>query len=788
MAGDMPRLSNNTPEDEPMTNSDTPADARDAGDANGSPVDADSPDMSRFRARACARCSRSKLRCIRRAEPGAEPCLRCARLGAECTLPEARPRGPKKGQARRVGQLEQKLDGIMSLLTASQQLINQNNDGPSNVLSEPKRIPSPVSEVRSPVDASQAKELPSASRPQQQQPLPFFNRQDLAPATPDTPGHRSVPSPTANSKGAASQHDGARTLPRLPDHVNDQTVNLWPGFDITWREAARVLNVYSTLYVPNFPFVPLPPQMSPHELYAATPFLFRTIMLVTAPQSASNQRTGEKWFRSTIAEYVVALGEKRLEHLQALLLFIAWGDYRFYMESRATQLFQMSIGIVIDLGLDKPPISVNNLAPYSLLNEALRRHPHLRGKSAHSKEDMRAMLGCFYVTSQVTSLFRREHNLPYTGFIEKCCMELAGVHQYPTDTTLVALVKMQSLVRRAHAVMAGASPEPGANAIFTPPAAMALAAIRRELYEPTSSYGAMDDRSKQFLKMHCHASLIAIHEPVIYARSPPPTTTTPDVAQANSTPIGAKRTEALWHCLRAILDFLKVHLNMPLDQTGTMAIFPAANLAYSFVTTTRLLFMEDADWDAAEARQLFDFPGLAQRFMDKYSALDTYERGGGICTASGPGTAPFRRRFSDDGQSLMASYVQKTKWLMQWYLAKTMPGGNAVGGAAGPEQCLRPMTRPGFEPSLPHPTQPQQQQKHQDQQLPQTRVQQTQQPAQFQIQQQQQQPVMVGDPMVGFDATSFLEDFDDSFWHAFLSVDSQLGYPPMVASNVHRLI
>ncbi|TLD19622.1 hypothetical protein PspLS_09446 [Pyricularia sp. CBS 133598] len=800
MASDRQRLNDQPPageEDESMIDSDaptrglTPGDNRDGdGDgsgANGSKTgDVDSPDMSRFRARACARCSRSKLRCIRRAEPGAEPCLRCARLGTACTLPEARPRGPKKGQARRVGQLEQKLDGIMSLLTASQQLLNQNNTVPQSGSTQANSVASPISEGGLADEPSAAKSSTSTSRPTpQQQPHAFLHRPDLVPATPDSIGHRSAHSPATSSNGTASQHDASRTLPRVAENISEQIIELWPGLDMTWRDAAQVLNVYVTLYVPNFPFIPLPPRLSPEELYAATPFLFRTIMLVAAPQSASTQRAGEKWFRRSIAEYVVVLGEKRLELLQALLLFIAWGDYRFYMESKATPLLQMAVGIVVDLGLNKAPLSVNNLAPFSLLNEALRRHPHLRGKASHSNDDMRALLGCFYVTSQVTTLFRREHHLPYTDFVDKCVTELAGANEYVTDRTLVAMVKMQCLVRRAHAIMAGSSPEPGANAPYTAAAAMALTAIRRELYEPISSYGTMDERSKHLLKMHCHASLIAMHEPVIYARSVAPIMATQEVASTASNPPGGKRTDAMWHCLRALLDFIKLYIAMPLDQAGTMAIFPAANLAFTFVTTTRLLFMDDPDWDAAEARRQFDFPGLAQRIMEKYAASDAYETGGAN-DVSGPGSVPYKRRFHEDGNSLMATYMQKTRWLMQWYLAKTTPGNNGAPVGGGTDNNAYPTTKPGYDSCLP-PQQRQQQQQKPQQHRQNMAIQQAQHPAQFPMS-QQQQPVYAGDPMVGFDATSFLEDFDDSFWHAFLSVDSQLAYPPMVAGSVPRPI
>jgi hypothetical protein len=56
-----------------------------------------STEAPRFRPRACARCSNSKLKCSWLSEPGEAPCERCARIKAECLLPTLKPRGPRRG-------------------------------------------------------------------------------------------------------------------------------------------------------------------------------------------------------------------------------------------------------------------------------------------------------------------------------------------------------------------------------------------------------------------------------------------------------------------------------------------------------------------------------------------------------------------------------------------------------------------------------------------------------------------------------------------------------------------
>lgn len=64
--------------------------------------------------------------------------------------------------------------------------------------------------------------------------------------------------------------------------------------------------------------------MTAHELYQRSPFLFRSIVVITTPQSPAIQAEYRVWFREYVAQHVVVHNEKRLEILQAILIYLAW--------------------------------------------------------------------------------------------------------------------------------------------------------------------------------------------------------------------------------------------------------------------------------------------------------------------------------------------------------------------------------------------------------------------------------------------------------------------------------
>ena len=254
--------------------------------------------------------------------------------------------------ASRVRNLEDKLEGIMSLLSAAGQ--NPPVTAPSQGRHEGRSGP---------------------GRPDSQ-------RRALYPQPPTSP--------------AATPKDPV-VPPTQVLQSEPSSIQIIPGFALSLTEADAILNLYRTSYSPHFPFVAIPVTATAAELEQSSPLLFRTILQVVAPQTAAIQKGVDRWFRRTVAQRVIVEQERCLELLQALLVFIAWGDFRFYIESQATDLLHLASTLVLDLGLHQAP-SPYGTGRQSFLPDAIRK---LKGSASHGHtlEDMRAILGFFYLNS-----------------------------------------------------------------------------------------------------------------------------------------------------------------------------------------------------------------------------------------------------------------------------------------------------------------------------------------------------------------------------------------------------
>ena len=181
----------------------------------------------------------------------------------------------------RVASLEQRVDGIMSLLAEHRLLQKQKapsqSDSSCQLEWKPNNRP------------------PSISNEQTSMPNQIIN------------DRYTVPRPSSNA-----QH-----VDRL------QCIDIVSGLQMSVEEANRALKEYKEDFISQFPFIPIS-HCHVYDMYKEQPVLLKTILLTCRHQSYRARAVGDKWFREFISHHVVLLNEKRLELLQAILVFIAW--------------------------------------------------------------------------------------------------------------------------------------------------------------------------------------------------------------------------------------------------------------------------------------------------------------------------------------------------------------------------------------------------------------------------------------------------------------------------------
>lgn len=130
--------------------------------------------------------------------------------------------------------------------------------------------------------------------------------------------------PGAQSSLHSSHLETPGLTPDAPQDISTEHIDISPGFRVSIQDADSAIRLYRTAYMPYFPFVPLPVTMTASELHDSAPFLARTILQMTVPAPASVQKEAQRFFRQQFAQHVVVDQERRLELLQALLVFVAW--------------------------------------------------------------------------------------------------------------------------------------------------------------------------------------------------------------------------------------------------------------------------------------------------------------------------------------------------------------------------------------------------------------------------------------------------------------------------------
>ncbi|CAI6094679.1 unnamed protein product [Clonostachys chloroleuca] len=241
----------------------------------------DQPDNS-LRPRACERCARSKAKCVwtDREKDGMKVCERCFKGHLTCVAP---PPGTRKtrGKSTRVKAIEQKLEGIMSLLGEHKDLLQHVNKTSGPSVSQP---------------------LTAAPRP-----------------------------PTTDWNIPRLENDQVQVAqPTLPSSFTQQLnsrethkFEIISGYEMSFDEADQVLQEYMIMMLPQFPFVPLE-TTDVFQLSREKPLLLKTLLFVCRPSDSQSRLNFDEWFRQHVAQQIVVLNRKNIELIQAIMIFLAW--------------------------------------------------------------------------------------------------------------------------------------------------------------------------------------------------------------------------------------------------------------------------------------------------------------------------------------------------------------------------------------------------------------------------------------------------------------------------------
>ncbi|KAF2084098.1 hypothetical protein K490DRAFT_4250, partial [Saccharata proteae CBS 121410] len=361
------------------------------------------------------------------------------------------------------------------------------------------------------------------------------------------------------------------------------------------------LSRYQTYMSKHFPFVVLPPETTVARMREKNPFLLKVIVAVASYHDLSKQRELGNELVNYIATHLLVRGERNVDLLQGLLVFIAWYHPHFFVNPQTSNLLQLAVGLTIDLGLKRSARAYGQERIEIATSRAA--HGELSVCELHTSDERRALLGTFYLTTIVAQWAKRYDSMRYSAQLDDVCNYLEKAAEYTSDRHLVALVRLQHVVQRVERKVPFDD--------FTPDTMIPISMFVKQLHTELSHFRHTlppDLAQNTTLLMHYYNAEIYLYE---ISLSPlPPTTQYADFAY--------RRLEMLNACMHSAKSFMSVYAQLPNSSYYNLPFVHFSQLTSAIIALSKLSRLSCTGWDIAHANAFIDFPSLLDHTAHRY--------------------------------------------------------------------------------------------------------------------------------------------------------------------------
>jgi hypothetical protein len=349
---------------------------------------------------ACSNCAHSKCRCILYRIGG--PCERCRRLNKECRPAETvRRRNPRKVTASKTARLEEKLDGLVSLIKAGQSGKDITSSSFNDIHNVPVLTPpmedattssypsSVFQDVNAEPSLTEAEECLLCFKRYHSQYFPFVY----------------IPSTTTAQE------------------LRQDKPFLWLCIMAVSSKSTARQQVLSTK---------IRQTVAQEMLFQAEKNIDLLLGLLTFIG----------WYDSC-----------DLPNSISVLTLHFRGHFQFYAKPFLAAFTQLAMSLVFDLGLNKPVLK--DMHPVPCLKDKTCSRP----SGPRTMDERRAVLGCFLITSMyvsdvnipshilmiysISSFLQKIDALQWTPHMDECLKIIDEAKECPNDNSLVKLVQLQ---------------------------------------------------------------------------------------------------------------------------------------------------------------------------------------------------------------------------------------------------------------------------------------------------------------------------------------------------------
>ncbi|KAK4234733.1 hypothetical protein C8A03DRAFT_18416 [Achaetomium macrosporum] len=500
--------------------------------------------------RACTNCARAKCRCIYRS--GGTDCERCHRLRKECVPSvSVRKRNGRRAHVSRAAQLEAKLEDLVTLLR-HQAATADKAPCPADTAGNTSAN-TPAMSARSITSRTEDSSPPSCA--------PAI----LPSQKPDSEPGRIRTWPPRDNLPPGSLCSGSRDTTSSVPSVDLPSIQPGP---VEAEECLANFRKYMLIFLP---FVHLPATMTAERLKVQYPFLWFNIMAITCKN----------------ADQRLAMTEAGKVRDKPILSLVA----------------SLANSLVFDLGLNKIPGE-----PYIA---ACLKISYLPAPKEKTLEEMRAVLACFLLTSQISHSMKRLDALTWTPHMDECLQTLSRQREWEGDDLLVAQVKVQLIIEQ---LTRATSQSPDGR-----PPSYVLSSLRTQLRSTKAQLPGHLQQNDTILS-HISYAEVAIQE---VAMAKPKSC-------FNGAMSDMERYEAMEASLSAAKEWFDRHFSIPSYVYVGMTFPYWWNMTHCLLTIHHLSILDDPAWDRQAVRNKCDPIALCDRLrlgFEEVAALRRMEVG-----------------------------------------------------------------------------------------------------------------------------------------------------------------
>ncbi|OJJ48315.1 hypothetical protein ASPZODRAFT_130294 [Penicilliopsis zonata CBS 506.65] len=385
--------------------------------------------------------------------------------------------------------------------------------------------------------------------------------------------------------------------------------NFYPDGD----EAQLVLDAYRQTMMPYFPFVVIPPSITPLELRQGKPFLYRTIMMIACQRSSSDQLALSNLVRDYFIQTALVKGDQNLDLLQGLLVFLGWYHVHLQFRAQLSNPVHLLMGLVVDLGLNSPTdVRGTTGLPLHFLRTF---YFETQNQRVRTLEERRTYLGCFHLIATISLCSRDMSPLKYTKYTDECCNALSEMKEYSTDEYIIYHIRLHRVGEKIRRTLWDDRFDITWN--MSAPLGMCVRYLEIELQRFKDSI-PFDMPQQALLHLYVHTLEISLYSIAL----------SDNLSDGDYSECQMTRFNILHSCSIATKAFFDLISNFKPEMSIGMPYTCWSQSSQAVVVLSKLSLLKNEIWDEDNAQNMVDFTKEIDRMSSKIKALQSWDHGG----------------------------------------------------------------------------------------------------------------------------------------------------------------